>query len=87
MTLWHADYVNYLAIFVIKPKYSSHEKRNFFSDLNHNFLDDPFFYKRGLDQIIHRYVTKDEHNQLLEYCYSSHYKGHFVAIKTIAKVL
>ncbi|XP_022869404.1 uncharacterized protein LOC111388824, partial [Olea europaea var. sylvestris] len=49
---WYTDYVNYLARSIILLDYSRHQKKKFFSDIKHNFWDDPILYRKGPDHII-----------------------------------
>ncbi|XP_022843250.1 uncharacterized protein LOC111366787 [Olea europaea var. sylvestris] len=86
-TPWYADYVNYSARSIIPQYYSSHQKKKFFSDLEHYFWDDPILYRKSPDQIIRHCVPEVEQYQILELYHSAPCEGHFSATKTASKIL
>ncbi|XP_075515813.1 uncharacterized protein LOC142550623 [Primulina tabacum] len=84
---WFADIANFLSCGTLPPDLSHHQKKKFFHDVKFFLWDDPFVYKRCVDQFIRRCVDVVEAHQILEKCHSSPYGGHFGAIRIAAKVL
>lgn len=58
-----------------------------FSDLKHYFCNDHLFYRWVSDQIIRFVSQKEGKKNLLEYCHSPPYGGHFTSIKIETKVV
>ncbi|XP_022865510.1 uncharacterized protein LOC111385359 [Olea europaea var. sylvestris] len=84
---WYADIVNYLVSSIPSPDCSSHQRKKFFAELKYYFWEDPILYRRGADQIVRRCVPEEEVHEILDYCHSFAYAGHFGASKTVAKIL
>ena len=55
-TPWYVDYANYIVAKYIPPSFTYKQKKKFFYDLRHYFLDDPHLYKEGVDGIIRHCV-------------------------------
>lgn len=72
---------------VISKDCSYQQRKKFFIDGKHYFLEDPFLFKRWPDQIIYICAPKEEMKKILEQYDFSHYECHFGAMKTISKVL
>nr|GEZ38858.1 reverse transcriptase domain-containing protein [Tanacetum cinerariifolium] len=53
-TIWFADFANYHARNFVVNGMSSQQKRKFFKDVKHYFLDDPFLFKICADQVNRR---------------------------------
>ncbi|GJS17426.1 putative nucleotidyltransferase, ribonuclease H [Tanacetum coccineum] len=83
---WYADYANYLASQVLPFRSTRQEKQKFFIDLRHFFWDEPFLFKKCVDQIIRRCVSEDEAAQILRQCHSSPSGGHHGIATTTRKV-
>ena len=84
---WYADIVNYLTCKVLPPNLTYHQHQKFLHDVKYNLWDEPFLFKRCLDQIIRRCVPEEEMQVILHHCHSSSNGGHFGATRTAAKVL
>ncbi|GJR50657.1 reverse transcriptase domain-containing protein [Tanacetum coccineum] len=54
-TLWFADIANYHAGNFIVKGMTSQQKKNFFKDVKHYFLDDPYLFRICADQMIRRF--------------------------------
>ena len=57
---WYADIVNYLANGIVPADLNSQAKRRFISLTRQYFLDEPYLFKYGADQIIRRCVPEEE---------------------------
>nr|GEY16677.1 DNA-directed DNA polymerase [Tanacetum cinerariifolium] len=85
-TLWFADFANYHAgKFIIKDM-TTQQKQNFFKDVRHYFLDDPYLFKTCPDQIIRSYVAGQEAIDILKACHSGPTRGYYRANYTAKKV-
>ncbi|GJV36119.1 reverse transcriptase domain-containing protein [Tanacetum coccineum] len=86
-TPWFADYANYHAgNFIIKGM-STQQKRKFFKDVKHYFLDDPYLFRTCADQIIRRGgVHGQEAFEILKACHEGPTRGHHSANLTARKV-
>ncbi|XP_075499257.1 uncharacterized protein LOC142537643 [Primulina tabacum] len=76
---WFADIANFLSCGTFPPDLSHHQKKKFFHVVNFLLWDDPFVYKRCVDQVIRRCMDGVEAQEILEQCHSSPYDGHFGA--------
>ena len=56
----YAEYANYIVAKFIPPSFTYQQKKKFFYDLRHYFLDDPHLYKEGVDGVIRRCVPEHE---------------------------
>ena len=59
-TPWYADYANFIVAKFIPPSFTYQQKKKFFYDLRHYFLDDPHLYQEGVDGFIRRCVPEHE---------------------------
>ncbi|GJW97087.1 reverse transcriptase domain-containing protein [Tanacetum coccineum] len=85
-TSWFADIANYHAgNFVVKGM-SSQQKKKFFKDANHYFLDDPYLFRIYVDQVIRRCVYGQEAVDILTACHNRPTRGHHGANYTAKKV-
>nr|GEY81710.1 reverse transcriptase domain-containing protein [Tanacetum cinerariifolium] len=84
-TPWFADFANYHAgKFLIKGM-TTQQKQNFFKDVKHYFLDDPYLFKTCADQVIRRCVAGQEAVDILTACHSGPIGGHYAANYTAKK--
>ncbi|GJU03518.1 reverse transcriptase domain-containing protein [Tanacetum coccineum] len=85
-TPWFADIANYHAgNFVVKGM-SSQQKKKFFKDVRHYFLDDPYLFRICADQMIRRRVYGQEAVDILTACHNGPTRGHHGANYTAKKV-
>ncbi|GJU69488.1 reverse transcriptase domain-containing protein [Tanacetum coccineum] len=85
-TSWFADYANFHAgNFIIKGM-TTQQKKKFFKDVKHYFLDDPYLFRICVDQIIRRCVHGQEANDILKACHEGPTGGHHSANLTARKV-
>nr|GEY23269.1 reverse transcriptase domain-containing protein [Tanacetum cinerariifolium] len=85
-TPWYADLANYHAgNFIIKGM-TSQQKKKFFKDARHYFLDDPYLFRTCADQIIRRCVAGKEAIDIFNACHSRPTGGHYCASYTAKKV-
>ncbi|GKB90335.1 reverse transcriptase domain-containing protein, partial [Tanacetum coccineum] len=85
-TPWFVDIANYHAgNFLIKGM-STQQKRKFFKDVKHYFLDDPYLFRTCADQIIRRCVSGQEALEILKACHEGPTGGHHSANITARKV-
>jgi hypothetical protein len=57
---WYDDYANFIVSKYLPPTFTAQQRRKFFYDLRHHFLDDPHLYKEGMDGIMRRCVPEYE---------------------------
>ena len=74
---WFADIANYLSAGIIPPDLTYQQKKRFFAEVKHYFLEDPIFFKQCANQIIRSYVSESEVGEILTHCYSLEGRGHF----------
>ncbi|GJY53207.1 reverse transcriptase domain-containing protein [Tanacetum coccineum] len=75
-TPWFADIANYHAgNFVVKGM-SSQQKKKFFKDVKHYFLDYPYLFRICADQMIRRCVYGQEAVDILTACHNGPIGGH-----------
>jgi hypothetical protein len=84
---WYADYANFIVSKYLPPTFIAQQRKKFFYDLRHYFLDDPHLYKEGVDDIMRRCVTEYEQREILRKCHGSAYGGHNARDRTAQKVL
>nr|GEZ28044.1 reverse transcriptase domain-containing protein [Tanacetum cinerariifolium] len=65
---------------------SSQQKKKFFKDVKHYFLDDPYLFKICMDQVIRRCVHGQEVVDILMACHNGPTGGHHGANYTAKKV-
>ncbi|XP_073221501.1 uncharacterized protein [Cicer arietinum] len=56
----YADFVNYQAVGVLPSDWNFQQKKMFFSDPKHYYLDEPLLFKRGVDGVFRRCVPQEE---------------------------
>nr|GEV55071.1 hypothetical protein [Tanacetum cinerariifolium] len=90
-TSWFADFENYHARKFIIKGMSSQQKKKFFKNVKHYFLDNPYLFRICADQIIRRCVHGQEANDIFKACYEGptwgHHGANFTAKKVEAKAL
>lgn len=57
---WFADFANYVSNKIVPAELSTHQCKEFFSDVKHYYWDDSYLWKDCLDQIIHRCMPESE---------------------------
>ncbi|GKF25768.1 reverse transcriptase domain-containing protein [Tanacetum coccineum] len=77
-TPWFADITNYHARNFIVKGMSSQQKKKFFKDVKHYFLDDPYLFRICADQVIRRCVYGQEAVDILTACHNRPTGGHNV---------
>ncbi|GJZ79306.1 reverse transcriptase domain-containing protein [Tanacetum coccineum] len=85
-TPWFADIANYHAGNFIVKGMSSQQKKKFFKDVKHYFLDDPYLFQNCSDQMIRRCVHGQEVVDILTACHNGPTEGHHGANYTAKKV-
>nr|GEY83301.1 reverse transcriptase domain-containing protein [Tanacetum cinerariifolium] len=85
-TLWFADIANYHAGNFIVKGMSSQQKKKFFKDVKHYFLNDPYLFRICADQVIRRYVHGQESVDILTACHNGPTGGHHGANYIAKKV-
>ena len=84
---WFAHIVNFLVSGSILEHWNRHRKDKFFHELKYYYWKEPLLFHVGYNQIIRRYVAKEEQGDILPMCHSSSCRGHFAARKTTDKIL
>nr|GFA03736.1 reverse transcriptase domain-containing protein [Tanacetum cinerariifolium] len=85
-TPWFTDYANFHARNFIVKGMSSQQKKKFFKEVKHFFLDDPYLFRICSDQIIRRCVHGQEAFDILKACHEGPHRGHHGANLTAKKV-
>ncbi|GKB58851.1 reverse transcriptase domain-containing protein [Tanacetum coccineum] len=85
-TLWFANIANYHAGNFIVKGMSSQQKKKFFKDVKHYFLDDPYLFRICADQVIRQCVYGQEAVDILTACHNGPTGGHHGANYTAKKV-
>ncbi|GKE29669.1 reverse transcriptase domain-containing protein [Tanacetum coccineum] len=75
-TPWFADFSNYHARNFNVKGMSSQQKKKFFKDVKHYFLDDPYLFRIYADQMIRRCVSGQEVVDILMACHNGPTGGH-----------
>ncbi|GJU76194.1 reverse transcriptase domain-containing protein [Tanacetum coccineum] len=78
-TPWFADIANYHAWNFLIKGMSTQQKRKFFKDVKHYFLDDSYLFCTCTDQIIRRCVFGQEALEILKACHEGPTGGHYSA--------
>ena len=86
-TPWYADYVNFIVAKIIPWELSSHQRKNFFSEVRHYYWDEPLLFKHCADGMVRKCVPEAEMSQILKHCHELACGGHHGGNKTAAKVL
>ncbi|GJX64841.1 reverse transcriptase domain-containing protein [Tanacetum coccineum] len=84
-TPWFADIANYHAGNLVVKGMSSQQKKKFFKDVRHYFLDDPYLFRICADQVIRRCVHGQEAVDILTACHNGPIGGHHGANYTAKK--
>jgi len=82
---WFADMVNFKAGNIVPDDMDYPQRKKFFKDANHYWLDDPYLFKVSNDGLIRRCVACEEANSIMWHCHSSAYGGHHNGERTAAK--
>ncbi|GJR46090.1 reverse transcriptase domain-containing protein [Tanacetum coccineum] len=85
-TPWFADIANYHAGNFIVKGMSYQQKKKFFQDVKHYFLDDPYLFRIGADQVIKRCVYGQKAVDILMACHNRPTRGHHGANYTAKKL-
>ncbi|GJT45101.1 reverse transcriptase domain-containing protein [Tanacetum coccineum] len=85
-TSWFAEIANYHAGNFIVKGMSSQQKKKFFKDVKHYFLDDLYLFRICVDQVIRRCVYGQEAVDILTACHNGPTGGHHGANYTAKKV-
>ncbi|GJX16211.1 reverse transcriptase domain-containing protein [Tanacetum coccineum] len=75
-TPWFAEIANYHARNFVVKGMSSQQKKKFFKDVRHYFLDDPYLFRIGADHVIRRCVYGQEAIDILTACHNGATGGH-----------
>nr|GEX86995.1 reverse transcriptase domain-containing protein [Tanacetum cinerariifolium] len=86
-TSWFADIENFHAGNFIVKGISSQQKKKFFKDVKHYFLDEPYLFNICADQVIRRCVHGQEAVDILIACHNRPTGGHHGANLTAKKSL
>jgi len=84
---WFTDMTNFKAAGIIPETMDWQQRRKLLKDANQYIWDDPYLFKIGADNLMRRYVTSREAQNILWHYHSSPYGGHFNGERTAAKVL
>nr|GFB10202.1 reverse transcriptase domain-containing protein [Tanacetum cinerariifolium] len=85
-TPWYEDLANYHAGNYIIKGMTSQQKKKFFKDAQHYFLDDPYLFRTYADQIIRHCVAGQKAIDILKACHNGPTGGHYGASYTAKKV-
>jgi len=84
---WFANHINFLATGDLPAHWNTQDKRNFLSDVQNFYWDDPYLFKYCPDQIFRRCIPDNEVSSVIKFCHSETCRGHFSSKKTVAKIL
>ncbi|GJS89709.1 reverse transcriptase domain-containing protein [Tanacetum coccineum] len=73
---WYADFVNYIVGKGCSPKLDFRKKKEFFSQVNTYFWEEPYAFKLCADNTMRRCVAVSETLEILAYCHSGPAGGH-----------
>ena len=79
--------VHFIVTRSISKHWNRHQKDKFFDNLKYYFWEEPRLFHLGYDWIIRRCILDEEKGDILAMCHSSTCGGHFVARKTVDKIL
>ena len=69
--LWFADYANYSIGGITPDDFDSNKKEKFLHDCRFYLWDEPFLYKKGIDELVRRCVPEEEQRDVLKSCHNS----------------
>nr|XP_027187889.1 uncharacterized protein LOC113785495 [Cicer arietinum] len=84
---WFTDFANFKVCEAIPSDFTYQQQKKFIHDAKFYVWDEPFMYKRGVDELLRRCVPEEEQEKVLWHCHDSNYGGHFSGDRTAAKVL
>jgi hypothetical protein len=84
---WFVNHINFLATGDLPAHWNTQNKRNFLSDMQKFYWDDPYLFKYCLDKIFRRCIPDNEVSSVIKFCHSETCRGHFSSKKTAAKIL
>jgi hypothetical protein len=65
--------------------WSTQDKKKFLNEVKNFYWDDPYLFKYCPDQIFQRCIPNNEVSNVIKFCHSKAYGGHFSSRKTTAK--
>jgi hypothetical protein len=84
---WSANIDNFLDSGFLPAHLDTQDKRNFLSDVQNFYWDDPYLFKYCPNQIYPRCILDNEVSSVIKFYHSEACGGHFSSTKTIAKIL
>ncbi|GJQ98523.1 reverse transcriptase domain-containing protein [Tanacetum coccineum] len=84
---WFADFANYLVGDIIPKGMTYQQKNKLFSDLKHNFWEEPYLFKVCSDGMIRRCISGPETRTILDQCHHVPTGRHYGPNVTAKKVL
>jgi hypothetical protein len=84
---WFVNHINFLATGDLPAHWNTQDKRNFLSDVQKFYWDDPYLFKYCLDKIFRRCIPDNEVSSVIKFYHSETCRGHFSSKKTAAKIL
>nr|GEV41643.1 reverse transcriptase domain-containing protein [Tanacetum cinerariifolium] len=85
-TPWFVNFANFHARNFIVKGMSSQQKKKFFKDVKHYFLDDPYLFRICADQIVRRCVHGQEDYDIFKACHEGPTGGHHCTNFTAKKL-
>lgn len=74
---WYTDYVNYIAKDVFSPKVPWQQKTRIMNESKNYIWEDLYVFQKCAEQLVRRYVTEEEIQDILEGCHTSPFGGYF----------
>lgn len=87
VTPWYAYIVNYLVSKYSPPEFNSQKRKRFFHSTKSYLWDEPFLYKKCVNQLLVKCVDYLKTRHMLTACHEAPYGGHFGGLRTTTKVL
>ena len=84
---WFADYANFIVGKVMPPHFTAQQRKKFFYDLRQYFWDEPYLYKKSVDDIIRHCIPEHEQRDIIVDFHASPYGGHHAGERKTSKVL
>jgi len=84
---WFANIDNFLASGFLPAHWNTQNERNFLSDMQNFYWDDPYLFKYFPDQIFQKYIPNNEVSSVIKLCHSEACGDHFSSKKTTTKIL